>query len=207
METFIVLGFCFILYEALDFFQSCYTNNNLHEQQHPQFSKDISSDPSKTTAPTATTITTSQPLSSIAEFTLHANESDENVPSFTGSITTIPLSDTHIVQSSDSDLIAVSSSHLNCVDSEFGAGVGEFDESINEINDDDDDYDVEENSDESSDSDIKTIQTNQSSSHRSSGNRRIYSICDRVNHFNRRSELLIDYHCSSSSNQNNNLIQ
>lgn len=42
METFIVLGFCFILYEALDFFQSCYSNNNRHQQQHPQFNKDIS---------------------------------------------------------------------------------------------------------------------------------------------------------------------
>lgn len=36
METFIVLGFCFILYEALDFFQSCYSNNNRH--QHLQSS-------------------------------------------------------------------------------------------------------------------------------------------------------------------------
>lgn len=27
METFIVLGLCFILYEALDLFQSCYSNN------------------------------------------------------------------------------------------------------------------------------------------------------------------------------------
>lgn len=42
METFIVLGFCFILYEALDFFQSCYSNNNRHQQQHPQFNKNIS---------------------------------------------------------------------------------------------------------------------------------------------------------------------
>lgn len=39
METFIVLGFCFILYEALDFFQSCYSNNNRHQHQHPQFNK------------------------------------------------------------------------------------------------------------------------------------------------------------------------
>lgn len=39
METFIVLGFCFILYEALDFFQSCYSNNNRHHHQHPQFNK------------------------------------------------------------------------------------------------------------------------------------------------------------------------
>lgn len=31
METFIVLGLCFILYEALDLFQSCYNN-----QEHPQ---------------------------------------------------------------------------------------------------------------------------------------------------------------------------
>lgn len=36
METFIVLGFCFILYEALDFFQSCYSSNNRHHQ-HPHF--------------------------------------------------------------------------------------------------------------------------------------------------------------------------
>lgn len=216
METFIVLGFCFILYEALDFFQSCYTNNNLHEQQHPQFSKDISSDRSKATAALTTAPTTAQPSSSTvasAEFTLHANQCNENRSSpYTGSITTIPLSDTHIVENSDLDLIAVSSNHLNCVDSEFGAGAGEFDESIHEINVDNDDYDVEDNSDENSDSDIKTIQSSQSSSYRLSGgsgaNRHIYSICDRVNHFNRRSELLIDYHCSSAiSSQNNHNIQ
>lgn len=33
METFIVLGLCFILYEALDLFQSCY-NNNRHHTHH-----------------------------------------------------------------------------------------------------------------------------------------------------------------------------
>lgn len=37
METFIVLGLCFILYEALDLFQSCYNN----QQQHPQTNDDI----------------------------------------------------------------------------------------------------------------------------------------------------------------------
>lgn len=31
METFIVLGLCFILYEALDLFQSCYNNNQRHQ--------------------------------------------------------------------------------------------------------------------------------------------------------------------------------
>lgn len=35
METFIVLGLCFILYEALDLFQSCY-NNNRHNH-HSNF--------------------------------------------------------------------------------------------------------------------------------------------------------------------------
>lgn len=205
METFIVLGFCFMLYEALDFFQSCYTNNNLHEQQHPQFSKDISSGQTK-----ATTTTTTQPLpstpSASALLPSHAN----------ASITTIPLSDAQIdccvVQNSDLDLIAVSSNHLNCVDSEFGTGVVEFaennineisnDHEINDIDENNDDDDDDDNSDESSssDSDIKTIQTNQSSLHRSS--RRIYSICDRVNHFNRHSELLIDYHCSTASVNN-----
>lgn len=217
METFIVLGFCFILYEALDFFQGCYTNNNLHEQQHPQFSKDITSGQAKATT---TAATTTQPLpTSTATLASHANENHESVPT----ITTIPLSDTQIDRcvgrNGDLDLIAVDSSHLNCVDSEFGTGVVEFDESANEheINgdshidysndDDDDDIDVEDddNSDVSSDSDIKTIQINQSSSHRNSSNsgrsRRIYSICDRVNHFNRHSELLIDYHCSSSGNK------
>lgn len=34
METFIVLGLCFILYEALDLFQSCYNNNRHQNQQH-----------------------------------------------------------------------------------------------------------------------------------------------------------------------------
>lgn len=208
METFIVLGFCFILYEALDFFQGCYTNNNLHEQQHPQFSKDITSGQTKATT---TTTTTTQPLpASLSTSTLlsHVNESHEIESSSTfnaSTITTIPLSDT---LNSDLDLIAVDS---NCVDSEFGTGVVEFDESTNDheingengnsdySNDDDDDDD---NSDVSSDSDIKTIQINQSSSHRSSNrSRRIYSICDRVNHFNRHSELLIDYHCSSSGSK------
>lgn len=31
METFIVLGLCFILYEALDLFQSCYNRPNQHQ--------------------------------------------------------------------------------------------------------------------------------------------------------------------------------
>lgn len=35
METFIVLGLCFILYEALDLFQSCY-NKERHHHQHQQ---------------------------------------------------------------------------------------------------------------------------------------------------------------------------
>lgn len=34
METFIVLGLCFILYEALDLFQSCYNHNNRHSHHH-----------------------------------------------------------------------------------------------------------------------------------------------------------------------------
>lgn len=210
METFIVLGFCFILYEALDFFQSCYTNNNLHEQRHPQFSKDISSGQTKAT-------TTAQPLStSTAALTSHANENHENVSSSStfnaSTITTIPLSDTQIDRcagrNGDFDLITVNSNHLNCVDSEFGTGVVEFNDDGDDdhaIDDnDDDDVDIDDNSDETSDSDIKTIQTNQSSSHQnssSSSSHRIYSICDRVNHFNRRSELLIDYHCSSSANK------
>lgn len=205
METFIVLGFCFILYEALDFFQSCYTNNNLHEQQHPQFSKDISS------GQTNTATITEEPLAStVAALASKAKANHKIVSStFNASITTIPLSDTKIdgfgVQNnSDLDLIAVSSTRLNCVDSEFGAGVGENNnenDDDHEINDEND----ESNSDESSDSDIKTIQTNQSSSHctsnSGSSSHRIYSICDRVNHFNRRSEMLIDYHCSAAQQQ------
>lgn len=45
METFIVLGLCFILYEALDMFQSCY-NNNRHHTHHlgEAFNKYESSD-------------------------------------------------------------------------------------------------------------------------------------------------------------------
>lgn len=207
METFIMLGFCFILYETLDFFQSCYTNNNLHERQHPKFSKDQTK---------STAATTKQPLPSIAEAeaatsssSVDANENDENVSSvFNASITTIQLSDTQIdrhcgVENSDLDLIVVqSSNHLNCVDSEFGTGVVEFDDNANANSDNDNDIDDnisdEGSSSSTSDSDLKTIQINQSSSPqrnntRSSSSRRIYSICDRVNHFNSHSELLIDY--------------
>lgn len=36
METFIVLGLCFILYEALDLFQSCYNNQHHNQQQQQQ---------------------------------------------------------------------------------------------------------------------------------------------------------------------------
>lgn len=36
METFIVLGLCFILYEALDLFQSCYNRPNHHQPLHHQ---------------------------------------------------------------------------------------------------------------------------------------------------------------------------
>lgn len=41
METFIVLGLCFILYEALDLFQSCYNKERRQQQQH--FSADTNS--------------------------------------------------------------------------------------------------------------------------------------------------------------------
>lgn len=43
METFIVLGLCFILYEALDLFQSCY-NKERHQQQQHQRQQEHSSD-------------------------------------------------------------------------------------------------------------------------------------------------------------------
>lgn len=48
METFIVLGLCFILYEALDLFQSCYNNTSNQQpqtqpQQPPQTTSDGSS--------------------------------------------------------------------------------------------------------------------------------------------------------------------
>lgn len=36
METFIVLGLCFILYEALDLFQSCY-NKERHQHNQPRY--------------------------------------------------------------------------------------------------------------------------------------------------------------------------
>lgn len=148
METFIVLGFCFILYEALDFFQSCYTNNNRHHQQHPQFAKDITS-------------------ASRVKETLEII--DENAATFNDVITSMPLRDESYRVKLNSELeFVASSSHLNselCDDS-----VVEFDE------------------DESDD----IIQTNQSP-HTS-----IYSICDRVNNFNR--PQLIDYHTENTTN-------
>lgn len=46
METFIVLGLCFILYEALDLFQSCYNSNGNEQpqQEQPQSAPQPSSD-------------------------------------------------------------------------------------------------------------------------------------------------------------------
>lgn len=149
METFIVLGFCFILYEALDFFQSCYTNNNRHHQQHPQFNKDLTSASAST---------------SVKD---NLDNTDENATNdtFNDVITAMPLSDANRVklQNSELDFVA-SSSHLNheqCDDSAI-----EYD--------DNQDIDSEE-----------TIIMNQS--HHTS----VYSICDRVNNFNRHP--LIDY--------------
>lgn len=37
METFIVLGLCFILYEALDLFHSCYSNQQQHSFGNSDF--------------------------------------------------------------------------------------------------------------------------------------------------------------------------
>lgn len=90
METFIVLGFCFILYEALDFFQSCYSNNNRHQQQHPQFNKDINATDIKETV----------------------DNNDENATNLQDVITSMPLSDeNHVKLSSEFDL--ASTSHSN----------------------------------------------------------------------------------------------
>lgn len=141
METFIVLGFCFILYEALDFFQSCYTNNNRHHQQHPQFSKDITS-------------------ASVKEPT---DNNDENTHTFNDVITSMPLSDESKRVKFNSELdFQASSSHFNselCIDD-----IVELDE---------------------------CDETNQSP-HAS-----IFSICDRVNHFNR--PQLIDYRTENTN--------
>lgn len=146
METFIVLGFCFILYEALDFFQSCYSNNNRHHQQHPQFNKDISGANTKETF----------------------DNNDENATNLQDVITSTSLGDEKHVQFS-SELDLASSSHSN--------------------HDHDDSVEFESiracNSEE-------TIINNQS-------NRSIFSICDRVNNFNR--QPLIDY---QSDNKNSN---
>lgn len=89
METFIVLGFCFILYEALDFFQSCYSNNNRHHQQHPQFNKDISTTNTKETV----------------------DNNDEKATILRDVITSIPSRDENHMKLSSSELDLASSSH------------------------------------------------------------------------------------------------
>lgn len=147
METFIVLGFCFILYEALDFFQSCYSNNNRHHQQHPQFNKDISATNTKESV----------------------DNNDENATNLRDVITSVPLSDENHVKFSNSELDLSSSSH----------SYHEHDDSV--------EYDSIQACDGE-----ETIINNQS-------NRNIFSICDRVNNFNR--QPLIDY---QSENKNSN---
>lgn len=145
METFIVLGFCFILYEALDFFQSCYSNKNKHHQQHPQFHKDISA------------INTIETI----------DNNDESATNLQNLITSAALSDENDVKLSNSELDLASTSH-----------------SYRELNNS-----IEFNSIRAC-NDEETIINNQS-------NRHIFSICDRVNNFNR--QPLIDY---QSENKN-----
>lgn len=156
METFIVLGFCFILYEALDFFQSCYSNNNRHHQQHPQFNNDISGTNTKE----------------------NVDNNDENATTATNLrdvITSMPLSDDTLhVKRNTSELDLASSSH----------SYGELDDSV-EFDANIQAYDGEE-----------TIINNQSNP----GN--IFSICDRVNNFNR--QPLIDYQSNENKNSNFN---
>lgn len=90
METFIVLGFCFILYEALDFFQSCYSNNNKHHQQHLQLSEDIFTHNTRETA----------------------DSNDESATNLLNVINSVPLSDeNHVKLNSGFDL--ANSSHSN----------------------------------------------------------------------------------------------
>lgn len=115
-----------MLYEALDFFQSCYSNNQRHQQQHPQFNKDISA-------------------------TTDDNNDEYGSSSQRNLITSVPISDVN----GDAELASSSHESVDCII-----------ESIRE-------FDSEE-----------TI-ANQS-------NRSVFSICDRVNHFNR--QPLIDYH-------------
>lgn len=149
METFIVLGFCFILYEALDFFQSCYSNNNRHHQQHPQFNKDISANNTKDTF-------------------------DENATNLRDVIASASLSEKRVKFSSKLDLASSSHSNHDDDDDDSVVDVDDFD-SIREL-----------------DSDEPILNNNQSSHN-------IFSICDRVNNFNR--QPLIDY---QSENKNSN---
>lgn len=143
METFIVLGFCFILYEALDFFQSCYSNNNRHHQQHPQFNKDINASNTKDIL----------------------DNNDENTTNLRDVITSATLSENekHVKFNSELDLVSNDDS------------VVDF-ENFRDIDSDETDL------------------NNQS-------NANIFSICDRVNNFNR--QPLIDYQ-NESKNSNFN---
>lgn len=105
METFIVLGFCFILYEALDFFQSCYTNNNRHHQQHAQFSREISTTNSKETV-----------------------DNSDDSDNFRDVITSVPLSEeNHVNLSSEFDINSSKHSYYERDDIIEFENIGAFD--------------------------------------------------------------------------------
>lgn len=202
METFIVLGFCFILYEALDFFQSCYGTNNRHQHQHPQFNKtNPSADIFDTTATTSEIQTTTDELSATTESTTtppsNLNKIDEN--SSTKSISTIDRNiidvnvniESHVQYTDEFDLdinatiktarATNSNCNLLCNDSNFSSDSIDFNGDI--ITDEQFDDFIDNNEDEEYDSD-ETIIHNPSKSN-------VYSICDRVNTNNH--QQLIDY--------------
>lgn len=169
METFIVLGFCFILYEALDLFQSCYTNNNRHPHQQLQLT-----DANEANSITDDTETNDVPAA-------NASSDANNV------ITTVPL------RSSDSpakqDSATSSESIYLCEDNVqlLNASVksGQDYEFIDNVEEDDDEYNDDDDIDDADDDDLEDCDDDEDSG--DSGNnqsKNVYSICDRVSQHN-----------------------
>lgn len=180
METFIVLGFCFILYEALDFFQSCYSNNNRHQHQHPQFNK------------TKTNIGDKNDIRHTLD-TIEENEKIKSTTTLTTATNAIDI-DTNVIS------MNIESSHVQFDGGEFNSIITNSNYNLVRCNDSssesidlnkDDDYLVHAYDDDDYDYDSDNDNNNPSFS------KHVYSICDRLTTANHQQQLqqqqLIDY--------------
>lgn len=190
METFIVLGFCFILYEALDLFQSCYTNTNRHRHQRLQLTE-TSATANETNAvdETKPEVITSGPVRNTSHQANLNKTTDANSKFECSSSESVYLCEDN-VQLLTATAKSIQNYEFNKNEMRNNVDLGDDDE----YDDDDEDENDVDNVDDDDDDDIDS----DSSDSQSKVN--VFSICDRVSQHNKHH--LID--CQFTNNKNTN---